>query len=106
MKEDCTACSKVNKQRPGTREWINLRKNGRAYGFRYSAVDEARRLGLSGWVRNLPDGDVELVAEGPKGTLQRLATWAHIGPLGALVTDVEEKWLPYAGEFDTFRIVR
>jgi acylphosphatase len=88
------------------RIWLRIKGRVQGVGFRYSAVDEARRLGLSGWVRNLPDGDVELVAEGPKGTLQRLATWAHIGPLGALVTDVEEKWLPYAGEFDTFRIVR
>ena len=88
------------------RLWLRIKGRVQGVGFRYSAVDEARRLGLSGWVRNMPDGDVELVAEGPKGTLQRLATWAHIGPLGALVTDVEEKWLPYAGEFDTFRIVR
>jgi acylphosphatase len=88
------------------RIWLRIKGRVQGVGFRYSAVDEARRLGLSGWVRNLPDGDVELVAEGPKGTLQRLATWAHVGPLGALVTDVEEKWLPYAGEFDTFRIVR
>lgn len=88
------------------RIWLRIKGRVQGVGFRYSAVDEARRLGLSGWVRNMPDGDVELVAEGHKGTLRRLATWAHVGPLGALVTDVEEKWLPYPGEFDTFRIVR
>ncbi len=86
---------------------LHLRIKGRVQGvgFRFSAVDEARRLGVSGWVRNTPDGDVELLAEGPRDRLQRLTTWSHAGPPGALVTDVEERWLPYAGELSGFRIV-
>ncbi len=85
---------------------LHLRIKGRVQGvgFRFSAVDEAARLGLMGWVRNTADGDVELVAEGASHRLQRLSTWAHAGPPGALVTDVEEQWLPYAGEFGDFRI--
>ena len=73
-------------------------------GFRYTAMDEARRLGLTGWVRNTHDGAVELNAEGDKPQLQRLLTWCHNGPPGARVTRVEEEWLPYSGEFDGFRI--
>jgi acylphosphatase len=73
-------------------------------GFRFSTVDEARRLGVTGWVRNTYEGDVEAVAEGLRDRLQQLVTWCHAGPLGALVTHVEEQWLPFAGEFDAFRI--
>jgi len=85
---------------------VSLRIKGRVQGvgFRYSAMDEARRLGLTGWVRNTRAGDVELVAEGDRDQLHRLVTWSHGGPRGALVTDVEQQWLPYAGEFDAFRI--
>ena len=85
---------------------VHLRIEGRVQGvgFRFSAVDEARHLGVTGWVRNTYEGDVELVAEGSRDRLQQLATWCRAGPLGALVTGVEEKWLPYAGEFDSFRI--
>ncbi len=87
---------------------LHLRITGRVQGvgFRFSALDEARRLSLTGWVRNTDDGDVELVAEGARDRLRRLCTWAHAGPPGALVTDVAERWLAYGGEFDTFRIRR
>lgn len=88
------------------RLWLRIKGRVQGVGFRYSAIDEARRLGLSGWVRNLPDGDVELVAEGRNRALRRLAAWGHVGPPGALVTEVAEEWLPYSGEFDSFRIVR
>ena len=73
-------------------------------GFRFATLDEATRLALGGWVRNTSDGEVEVVAEGPTTQLQRLATWCHVGPRGALVTDVEERWLPHMGEFDSFGI--
>ncbi len=85
---------------------LHLRIKGRVQGvgFRFSALDEASRLGLAGWVRNTSDGGVELLAEGARDRLQRLATWAHVGPRGALVTDVEERWLQYSGNFGDFRI--
>ncbi len=87
---------------------VHLRISGRVQGvgFRYSTVDEARRLGLTGWVRNTGDGDVELVSEGPEDRLQRLVTWCHAGPPGALVTHVEAEWGAYSGEFAEFRIRR
>lgn len=91
---------------PPPRARLHLRITGRVQGvgFRYSAVDAARRLGVTGWVRNTYDGRVELVAEGPEPPLRRLATWCHAGPPGALVTGVEEQWLSPTGEFDGFRI--
>jgi acylphosphatase len=88
------------------RVWLRITGRVQGVGFRYSALDEARRLGVTGWVRNTHDGAVELVAEGERDRLQRLATWCHVGPRGALVTDVEERWLEYKGEFADFRIGR
>jgi len=87
---------------------VHLHIKGRVQGvgFRFSTVDEARRLTVTGWVRNTYEGDVELVAEGLRDRLQQLTAWCHAGPGGALVTEVEEQWLPYAGEFDAFRIRR
>jgi acylphosphatase len=85
---------------------IALRIKGRVQGvgFRFSALDEAARLGVTGWVRNTHDGDVELVAEGPEGQLERLIAWCQHGPRSAVITRVEQQWLPYNSEFDSFRI--
>jgi len=88
------------------RQRVLLRIKGRVQGvgYRYATLDQARALGLSGWVRNTHDGDVELLAEGDEERLHRLVTWCHAGPRGALVVDVEQHWLPATGEFDGFRI--
>lgn len=67
-------------------------------------MDEARRLGVTGWVRNTHDGAVELVAEGARDQLQQLVAWCHVGPRGALVANVEERWREHGGEFDGFQI--
>jgi acylphosphatase len=65
--------------------------SGRVQGvsYRASTVDEARRLGLVGWVRNLRDGTVQLEAEGPPDAIAQLLTWCHQGPPAAQVTGVE-----------------
>ena len=86
------------------RVWLRISGRVQGVGFRFSAMDEARRFGVTGWVRNTHDGAVELVAEGNRQYLQRLAAWCHVGPRGALVTDVEERWLEPSGEFSEFRI--
>lgn len=74
--------------------------------FRYSAREEAQRLHLTGWVRNLPNGDVEAVAEGEQATLKKFVAWCHEGPSEAKVESVKEEVLPATGEFSTFAIVR
>ncbi|MDR0583636.1 MAG: acylphosphatase [Treponema sp.] len=64
-------------------------------GFRYTCFNEARRLGLLGWVRNSPDGDVEIWAEGNAEKLDRFLQWLHRGPPGARVDRVScEKHQP------------
>jgi len=87
---------------------VHLRISGRVQGvgFRYGAVDEARRLGLTGWVRNTPGGQVEVVAEGPEDRLRRFVAWCHGGPPSALVVAVEEQWGAATGEYSDFRIRR
>ncbi len=63
---------------------------GRVQGvfFRRSAVDVAERLGLSGWVKNRPDGRVELEAEGPDEALDALLAFCRRGPQGARVDEL------------------
>jgi acylphosphatase len=57
--------------------------------FRYEARERARTRGLAGWVRNLPDGRVEAVFEGPDEAVESMVDWCRRGPRGAEVTDVE-----------------
>lgn len=70
---------------------IRARVKGRVQGVYYRAntVKVARRLGLEGWVRNLPDGDVEFVAEGPAQKVEELVAWSRGGPPAARVDSVE-----------------
>jgi acylphosphatase len=57
-------------------------------GFRYFARREAERLGIDGWVRNLPDGDVELAAEGENAALVEFREWLEEGPPGARIGSI------------------
>ena len=85
---------------------VQLRIRGRVQGvfFRASALDEARALGLTGWVRNRSDGSVEAVAEGEETRVERFVTWCHAGPPGARVTDVEVSRGPATGETTGFSV--
>jgi acylphosphatase len=56
--------------------------------YRDSCRAQAQRLGVRGWVRNRPDGTVELVAEGPREQVDQLLTWCHDGPPRATVAGV------------------
>ncbi len=61
-------------------------------GFRYFVVEAAQALDLGGWVRNLDDGSVELVAEGPEERLRRLEAALSDGPPLARVDSVDARW--------------
>lgn len=70
--------------------------SGRVQGvaFRASTQAQARALGLVGWVRNLADGGVEIVAQGDASALDALVAWCHSGPRAARVTDVQASAQP------------
>ncbi|MBI5499684.1 MAG: acylphosphatase [Deltaproteobacteria bacterium] len=74
--------------------------------YRASTVEEARRLGLGGIVRNLPDGSVEAVATGPRDRLDALIAWCRQGPPAARVDTVDVTWHQQPTAFDSFRAVR
>jgi acylphosphatase len=71
---------------------IHVRINGRVQGvgFRWFVREEARRLGLSGWVTNLPSGEVEVCAGGEVSSLERLRRALGVGPTGAEVSSVAD----------------
>ncbi len=85
---------------------IHVIVRGRVQGvyFRASTRNRARQLGLAGWVRNCPDGSVELIAEGGQEKLAQLVTWCHEGPSGAVVTDASVEWQGGTGEFAGFMV--
>lgn len=81
-----------------------VRGRVQAVGFRAFAQARAVRLGLVGYVRNTPSGDVEVVAEGPEQRLQALLEDLRRGPRGARVESVDYRWREAAGESGSFRI--
>jgi acylphosphatase len=85
---------------------VHLYVRGRVQGvfFRASAQREARRLGLTGWVKNRADGAVEVLAEGEEEEVKELISWAHRGPGAARVDSVDVRWRSYTGDFPDFRI--
>jgi acylphosphatase len=74
--------------------------------YRASAQDEARRLGVKGWVRNLPNGDVESIAEANPETIERFVTWCRTGPEEARVTHVAVTEATGADAFSDFQVRR
>jgi acylphosphatase len=74
--------------------------SGRVQGvwFREGCRREAARLGVGGWVRNRPDGRVEIEAEGPRDRVEALLAWAREGPPLAVVAGVEIEDLAPAGD--------
>ena len=71
---------------------LHVRISGRVQGvgFRWFVREEARRLGLSGWVMNRPGGEVEVRAGGESSSLQRLRRALEVGPTGADVQAVSD----------------
>jgi len=79
---------------------------GRVQGvwFRANTMQEAKLLGVRGYARNLPDGSVEIVAEGEAAAVDALMTWAGDGPPMAVVRHVRVEDLDYDDEFSNFGI--
>ncbi len=90
-----------------TTQCAHFRVRGQVQGVFYRASTEAtaRRLGLSGWVRNGEDGGVELVACGPAPRLDELEKWLWQGPADARVSSVERRPSPLE-HFHGFEVLR
>jgi len=85
-----------------------LRIYGRVQGvfFRSTMREIANELGVSGWVRNMPDGSVEAVVEGERDKVEELIRWAHRGPPLARVERVEVVWERFRGDWKGFSVLR
>ena len=88
------------------RSQLHVLVSGRVQGvfFRDSTRNVAKRLGLTGWVWNLDDGRVEVIAEGDKEKLEELLSHLHQGPLLSKVTTLKISWENYTGKFHSFEI--
>ncbi len=88
-------------------ERVRIVVRGRVQGVNYRAScrGAARRLGLTGYVRNLPDGSVEAVAEGPRDALAQFIDWCREGPPWARVADIDADRQPATGEYVSFDVI-
>jgi acylphosphatase len=73
-------------------------------GYRYWAIQRAPALDLTGYVENMPDGNVKVVAEGDEEPLRQFAELLKRGPAGAFVREVVASYLPATGEYWDFRV--
>lgn len=73
-------------------------------GFRYFVKDSASKLSLTGWVRNLEDSRVEILAEGEKNNLMEFIDQVRIGPRNAFISDFRFEWLDSTGHYRYFMI--
>lgn len=80
--------------------------HGRVQGvcFRLETQKAARQCGAAGWVRNLPDGNVEAVMEGPREAVEVLLNWCGHGSRMARVDKVDITRESYIGEYETFEV--
>jgi acylphosphatase len=73
-------------------------------GYRWFTERRARIFGLTGYVRNLYDNRVEVVAEGERGLIEEFIKELRIGPAMANIREIKVNWEDYTGEFEEFRI--
>ena len=86
---------------------VHVFVSGRVQGvfYRSNTRKKAKELGLKGWVRNLHDGRVEIMAEGEEERLKELVEWCKKGPGLAFVKNIEVEWNDYAEKYEDFSIV-
>lgn len=72
--------------------FLKIHGDVQGVNFRWDAREKAHELGLVGWVKNVYDGTVEIVAEGEEEALKKFAEWCKMGPRWGRVDKVEEQW--------------
>lgn len=95
-------------EKAGDKIRVHLVIEGRVQGvfFRATALAQANRLGITGWVKNRPDGSVEIVAEGEQNKIEKWIDWCRQGPPGADVHHLHVDREAFQNEFQSFRISR
>jgi acylphosphatase len=73
-------------------------------GYRASAAAQARHFAVAGWVRNQPDGSVEVMAEGEEPAVLRFLDYLRRGPGGARVTHIDTEWTAVGSDLHGFEI--
>lgn len=86
---------------------IHLLISGKVQGvfYRVKAKGKAEELKLTGWIKNNPDGKVEILAEGKESNLKELIKWCYDGSRNAVVEDIKVDWREGEGKFDQFEIL-
>jgi acylphosphatase len=87
-----------------TRARVIVTGSVQGVNFRAACRDQARAVKVGGWVKNLPDGSVEAVFEGPQAGVQRMVSWCYSGPIYAHVDHVEVEWQTATNKEFTFDI--
>ena len=87
---------------------VHVIVSGRVQGvwYRASTKQKAEELGLVGWVKNTPEGDVEAVFEGDPSLVEKMVAWCRVGPPLAHVINVKINRKKSSGEFTSFTILR
>ena len=90
----------------GDRERVHVYVSGEVQGvfFRDSARERAEGLGLTGWVKNLPDGRVEALFEGPSERVREMVRWCEQGPPRAAVEDVQTEFEASKRDLTSFEV--
>jgi|tagenome__1003787_1003787.scaffolds.fasta_scaffold19158907_1 acylphosphatase len=73
--------------------------------FRQNTMIMAARYGVTGWVRNLKDGGVEVILEGSEMDVRKIIEWCRVGPPKATVNDFVIEYENYIGEFQEFKVI-
>ena len=87
-----------------TRAYVFVTGKVQGVYFRQNTKEMAEQNGVTGWVRNLPDGRVEAVLEGNETSVNEVIKWCHAGPPNAKVESVDVKFEKHTGEFAGFSI--
>jgi acylphosphatase len=90
----------------GDRERARVYVSGKVQGvfFRDATREKAEQLGLAGWVRNIPDGRVEMLLDGPSEKVREMVRWCKEGPSHADVEDVDTEFEASAGDLEGFEV--
>lgn len=87
-----------------TRAQIVVRGIVQGVNYRWFTQRRADEMHLTGYVRNMPDGTVFVVAEGPRNEIEALMDTLRLGPSAAVVESVQVEWHAPSGEFDRFEV--